>query len=114
MEPEKIVGWILLFCGLIIIFWSLYSSFNIFTGKSPYPEIFKVEANLNLPSETGKNSIDQMQKEIGKVFEEQLKGFLPSDSFPKILNLTVWAILAGIFIFAGGQVSNIGVNLIKK
>jgi len=114
MEAEKIVGWILLFFGLTIIFWMLYSSFNIFTGKNPYPEIFKFETSLNLPSKTGENSIEQLQKEVGKVFEEQLKGFLPADSFPKILNLTAWAILAGIFIFAGGQVSNIGINLIKK
>jgi len=51
-----------------------------------------------------------MEKMIG----EQLKGIIPVDTLPKMLNLIVWSILAGLLIFGGAQISNLGIKLIKK
>jgi hypothetical protein len=93
----KIFGWALLLAGALIIIWTLYSSYNIFIGEAAMPEIF----------EMGK---EETLSQIG----EQLQGFLPIDTIPKMLNLTVWAMLAGILIFGGAQISNLGIKLIKK
>ena len=40
---RKILGLVLLLAGLIVIFYGLYASFNIFNAKSAAPEIFKTE-----------------------------------------------------------------------
>ena len=96
-------GLILLVLGLIIIFYSLYSSFNIFTAKAAPPEIFKAE-----PSAQG-TVAGSIQAQI----EEQLKGMLPVDSVPTLLNLISWSIFAGILIFGGAQIASLGIKLIK-
>jgi len=104
---KKILGLSLLFLGLIIIFYSLYSSFNIFTAKTSAPGIFKTEI---VPSQKNGEGLEvQVQQMIG----EQLKGMLPANSIPQLLNLISWSIFAGILIFGGTQITTLGIKLIK-
>ena len=105
---KKILGLILLFVGLIIILYSLYSSFNIFNAKTSAPEIFKTE-ETTLSQKGGQGIEAQVQQMIS----EQLKGMLPAGSFPQLLNLIAWSIFAGILIFGGSQISTLGIKLIK-
>ncbi|MFH1841187.1 MAG: hypothetical protein ABH800_00170 [Candidatus Nealsonbacteria bacterium] len=102
----KISGFLLLFLGLAVIFYSLYSSFNIFTAKTEAPEIFVLEKQDSV-------SGGSLQIELQEAISEQLKGFLPANSLPKLFNLLAWSIFAGILIFAGTQVSILGIKLIK-
>jgi len=106
----KILGWILLLAGVIIIVWTLYSSYNVFTGKVVAPEIFKIEEKKEalLPKE------GEVQAMMEKMLGEQLRAMIPADTVPKILNLAVWAMLASILILGGAQISNLGIKLIKK
>jgi len=117
MNLKSIVGWVTFFTGLAIIVWTLYSSYNIFTGKSPAPEFFKTEEKVTqVPSSAnGKLPIspEALQQEIGKMIGEQLKGMLPVDTLPKILNLLCWSTLAWILIFGGAQISSLGIKLLK-
>jgi len=106
----KIFGWALLIAGILIIAWTLYSSYNMFTGQAAIPEIFQTEEASSQKKEISNSVESQMQEMIG----EQLKGLIPADTIPKLFNLTVWAVLAGILIFGGAQISNIGVKLVKK
>lgn len=112
----KIFGWTLLIIGVLIIVWTLYSSYNIFTAKTVAPEVFSFSAdNLGQPGLTpGQGTRGDIEAQMQKMIGEQLKGFLPVDTIPKMLNLTAWAILAGILIFGGAQISNLGIKLIKK
>ncbi len=109
MIYKKIIGFALLFVGLSIIGCGLWSSYGIFTGQEPAPEIFSPI------SEEG--SVDALaggvEQQIQQVIGEQLKNMLPSDFLPKILNLTAWSIFMGILVFAGGKISSIGVSLLK-
>jgi len=108
---KRSTGWILLLVGILIIFWSLYSSYNIFTAKTPAPEIFKEKEEKVLSPEVKPGDLEaQMEKMIG----EQLKGILPADSIPQLLNLISWSIFAGILIFGGTQISGLGIKLIKR
>lgn len=118
MNFLRIIGWFLFSIGLILIFWSLYSSYNIFTGRSLAPEVFEIknketENQVSLKGKTP-TSLTEIQKEMEKMINEQIKEIIPLDFLPKILNLIVWTIFAGILIFAGGQISNLGIKLIKK
>ena len=107
----KIIGWFLLFVGIAIIFYSLFTSYQIFTTKTPAPEIFKVTEKETI-SQKGK--VQDLEAQMEKMLEEQLKGMIPTDSLPKLLNLLSWSIFAGILIFGGAQISNLGIKLIKE
>ena len=115
MNATKIFGWALLLAGLAVIGWTLYSSYNIFTGKVEVPEIFKMaEKETALPQEGQAQGVQaQMEEKVKEMLGEQLKGILPVDTLPKILNLIVWSILASILIFGGGQISSLGIKLMK-
>ena len=117
MALTKIVGWVTFLAGILIILFALYSSYNIFTGKSSVPGFFKIEEMVtqSSPSQKGKlpTSPEELQQEIGKMIGEQLKGILPVDTLPKILNLFVWSTLAWILIFGGAQISGLGIKLLK-
>lgn len=93
---KKILGFVLLFAGLIVIIYGLYSSFNIFTAKTLAPEIFTFEA-----------------KETQDVQAQILKEILPTESLPILLNLMTWSIFAGILIFGGAQISSLGIKLLR-
>lgn len=112
----RVFGWILLIAGLIMIGWTLLSSYNIFTGGKAVPEFFKIEAKDTSVTvqEVTPATPEGIQKEIEKKIEEQLKEVLPADFLAGILNLTAWSILAFILIFGGAQISGIGIKLIKK
>lgn len=100
---KEILGSILLIVGLGIIIWGLYSSYNIFTGKAEPPVIFEVS-----PLQTQGSS-----SQIGSLLQEQLKGLIPIDFAPKILNLVAWSIFMGILIWGGSQISGLGIKLMK-
>lgn len=112
----KIFGWALLVVGVVIIIWTLYSTYNIFTGKVAMPEIFKMPVEEKTPlTKEGAQSLEaQLEEKMKEAISEQLKGFLPVDALPKMLNLIVWSMLAFILIFGGSQLSSLGIKLIKK
>jgi len=101
------LGIVLLFLGLALIFYSLYTSFNIFTGNAEAPQVFKEQI---VAQETGGQDL---QAQLQNMLEQQLKGMLPFDSITNLLNLISWSILAGILIFGGAQVAGLGIKLIK-
>ncbi|NCO80327.1 hypothetical protein GW869_00910 [bacterium] len=113
----KIFGWVLLLAGVAVIGWTLYSSYNIFTGKAALPEIFEMpteEAEAPVAKGGIPTTQQETQKELEKMIGEQLKGILPVAALPKLLNLIVWSILAGILIFGGSQISGLGIKLMKR
>ncbi len=111
MDYSKIIGWVVFFAGLSIIIFTLYSSYNIFTAKALLPEFFAMPEE-GVSAQTG--DTQDVQAQLQKMIGDQLKGFLPENSMTKILNLTVWSILAFILIFGGTQISGLGIKLLKK
>ena len=111
MKYSSIVGWILLIAGVVLIGWTLMSSYNIFTAKVDLPEFFETPEEQILPK---KESAQDIQSQIEQMIGEQLKGILPVDSIIKLLNLVVWSMLAFILIFGGGKISGLGIKLITR
>jgi len=106
----KIVGWLVFFAGLLIISFTLWSTYNIFTAQSSVPEFFPSVKETKAPSQAGTQDAQaQLQKMIG----EQLQGFFPADFMGKTLNLTVWSLLAFILMSGGSKISSLGIKLIK-
>lgn len=116
MKIKKIFGWLLLVFGLIIIFGSLYFSFNIFTGRSEAPEIFKLEQSNEEIKEVDLSGLspEEVQDQMQKVIKEQIGNMMPIEFTGKLFNLISWSIFASILIFAGSRVSSIGIKLIRR
>jgi hypothetical protein len=110
---KKIGGWVLLIAGLAVIFWSIDSSFNIFTAKAAPPEIFKIEQKKNQVSGS-LSSPAELQEQIGQIVGEQLKGILPENSLPAILNLISWSIFASFLVFAGVSIAGLGIKMLRQ
>lgn len=111
---QKFIGWALLFAGVAIIFWSLYSSYNIFSNKVPAPEIFKIEEEKAVSQKKAQGLEAQMEEKVKEMLGEQFKAILPADSIPKLLNLISWSVLAGILIFGGSQLAGVGIRLLRE
>lgn len=104
---NKILGYVLLVLGLVIIAWTGWQSYNIFFGKTSAPLVFKTP--LYSASSAGNDITSQVQNAVN----QQLGQVVSPDSITKIFNLSSWMLLAWIFILAGGTISKIGVKLIK-
>ncbi len=110
---KGILGWALLAIGIFIIFWALYSSYNIFLGKKEAPQMFSQEIEKEASSDKGA-STGQMQEEMKRVVADQIKDMVLSLFISRILNLISWSIFVGILIFGGSKISLLGIRLIKK
>jgi len=106
METNKIMGYILLIIGVLLIVLPLWQTYNIFTGKSLPAQVFmkpipfKVDQNVNPTDIQG-----QIQNALVKI--------IPVDSINNTLNLASWLLLMWILIYGGGKIAEIGVKLLK-
>jgi hypothetical protein len=121
MELTKLIGWIIFLLGISIIFFVLYFSYNIFTGREEVPEIFVFEEEKEVQTEENQElPPGGIQGQLEEMIGKQLKDVFPSfdifsgDTFSKLLNLVVWSIGAGVLIFGGSQVAGLGIKLIKS
>ncbi|MFH1401907.1 MAG: hypothetical protein ABIG40_03005 [Parcubacteria group bacterium] len=106
---KNIAGWALLISGVVLIAWALISSYNIFTAKTEAPEIFTAQTGS-----LGTGNSQTIDAQLQKALQEQLKGLIPVDTLPKILNLAAWSMLAFVLIFGGAKISEIGIKLLNK
>lgn len=108
MDYAKIFGWVLLITGILVIGWTLMTSYGIFTGEVEVPEVFKTAEGGEVSQKEG------IQAGLEEMMSQQLQGMLPIGSITTMLNLAAWSILAFILIFGGGQIAGLGIKLIKK
>jgi len=111
---NKILGYVFLFLGVIIILWGLWFSYGMFKGEKPAPEIFGEEKTVELDfSKIASNLGTQEQNQLNAILQSQLGSLLAGGSMNKILNLTAWSIFMAILILGAGKVSFIGIALLK-
>ncbi len=137
---NKIIGYLLLTVGLVVIFWSIYASYNIFTAKKEAPRVFSYndEGIIDLDNkdekieDAGTIKIDkskladpnylksleaeqkaQVESAIKDQISGQLKEIIPEEFILKLLNLSSWSLFVFILIFAGGKFSGLGIRLLK-
>jgi len=112
MVGNKIIGIILLICGLLMILWSVYVSYDMFQGNRAVPEILtpEVESGIEISKDATPTQIDE---QIKQTIQEQMANILPQANIYKLLNLIVWSIFAWIMIIAGTKVSSLGIGMLK-
>jgi len=117
MSFKKIIGWFSFFTGIVIISFTLYQSFVIFTGQKEPPDVFKIEVEKTktLPSKKKvPTSLEDLQNQLQEMMVEQMQNIIPKEAISKSLNLISFSILAGILIFGGSQISSLGIKLLKS
>jgi len=97
---------------LVLIVFILYQSYNIFTGKSLAPSVFKIQVIKKAQTNSNLDIQQQIQQQINEAVGQQITGILPIGEINKLLDLISWSILAGILIFGGGQIASLGIRLI--
>ena len=115
MSTKNTIGWLLLFSGITIIVLSLYYSWNVFSGRTSPPAIFKsnkIKPTAAYPENSATGQIN-LQREAEKAIGKQLGGMIPTGTIPKTLNLAVQSGLVSIFIFAGSQIAGLGIKMIR-
>lgn len=134
---NKVIGYSLLAIGLIVIFWSIFASYGIFTAKKEVPKVFSYnnegivdfdnnvdnveETNIDKSKLTDPNYLKNLEAEqkaqvesaIKDQISSQIKEVIPEEFILKILNLFSWSLLAFILIFAGSKISGLGIELTK-
>lgn len=120
ISSEKIIGWVLLGVGLLIIVVSTLSAYRVLTGAVNPPKVLDVPApvivlpqaqpsvnlpeGIQLPEEV---SLNQQQAEPAEV------KLLPDDVFSRLLNTSLFY-LAMMFVATSGlKFADIGIKLVK-
>lgn len=106
-KPDKIVGYVLLIIGLIVVIIPTYFGISvIFTGGSAIPKILEtpVLSDATTPTNNATILLPISTADINEMIEK---------TFPAI-NLGLFLALSVILISAGSVVMGKGVNLIKE
>ena len=106
METNKIIGYILLSIGILLIVLPLWQTYSIFTGQSTPPQVFVKPKALTVNNNV---SVLDIQGEV----QNALIKVIPIDFIDNTLNLSSWLSLGWILIYGGGKIAEIGVKLIK-
>lgn len=112
---KKIIGWVLLGVGVLIIGWGIWTSFEIFTAqKLPYQIFKQPQSEEASPAQGKEGDIQaQIQQEMQETIKEQFEKMIAPGSITRLLNLAAWSIFMGILVFAGGKIASLGIQLLK-
>ncbi len=102
---NKMIGYILLAVGVLLIAVPLFQTYQIFTGHALPPQVFNVPA---LVSQDPNASQFDLQKQL----QNALIAILPISLLTNVLNLSSWLMLMVILMFGGKHLADIGIKLI--
>jgi len=93
MDPDKTIGYALLFIGLGTILFAIFSSFSVFNGRSP-PQVLNTEKSTESFTING----------------QELPGMelIPTDYLDQSGNLMFFMLFMFFLVSAGGKISSIG------
>lgn len=103
MTTEKIIGYVLLAVGIIMIIFAVYSMYDVFTGGAQPPPVVKMETiSISPPAVPG--------VEVPPAKIELVSG----SEISKFTNLTLWYMLMLFIVSAGNKIAGIGVKLARE
>jgi hypothetical protein len=100
MKNERLIGFILLFLGLILIVGALCLVCFVFTGATRPPQLFKMQSiTVLIPTGTGASGSIQL---------------LPGEVVSRLFNMAIWYIFMLFVLSAGGKIAGLGVQLLTQ
>lgn len=100
LKNDKLVGYVLLIVGLIIIFLAIIWAYGAFTGGSSRLSIFHWD-NQRIKITSNDNEPPQYLD-------------IPGDQISKTINILLWLTLMFFLVWAGAQIANLGVKIIRS
>jgi len=116
---EKILGYFLLGFGLIIIFASAFSAYQVFTKKSEPVKLFNFSGiSIDSSSLTGTTELPadtppEMQQLIKQQTESKPIEIVPPEILNDSSNVFAHLILVGFFASIGAKIGQLGTYLIR-
>jgi hypothetical protein len=95
-KTEKIIGYALLTLGVILLLFSIFEMFNVYTGNAAPPNLVSL-GDISIP-------LGQGGTDVSLIHGAQLS---------QLPNLFFWFILMGFVLFAGGKIASLGVSMVK-
>ena len=122
INPEKIIGYILVASGLALILVSTVLLVNVLTGKSKPYQVFNVESpTINLPTSNLEVKAPENLKlpegfSINQKKEEQQSAFkiIPDELLNGTVNIGLFYLMAMFLTSVGAKIAGIGVSMIKE
>jgi ABC-type glycerol-3-phosphate transport system permease component len=111
MNTNKIIGYVLLIVGILLVVVPLWHTYNIFTAKTSAPLVFM---NAPVAQSQQDDSSQSVQVQINEAVKKQIGQIISANSITKILNLISWSIFVSVLILAGGVIAGVGTKLIKS
>lgn len=122
LSSEKLIGYVLLVIGILIIAAATYMVLEILTGKSKPPKVFNVEAlSFQLPSQP----VPTLEIPDGASFAAGLRinqepgqnapsvKLIPEEVFNGTLNIGLYYLAMMFLSASGAKIAGIGVKMIK-
>ncbi|MBI2442357.1 MAG: hypothetical protein HYV40_00425 [Candidatus Levybacteria bacterium] len=108
---ERIVGYILLFAGIIIMFGSLIQVLLVFTGKMEPFRVFSIAS----PTISLDSLLPQLPTETLTLPTTAKKPIelIPTAQFNKMINMSVMIFLMGFVLSFGYKLSSLGVMMVR-
>jgi hypothetical protein len=100
LKKDKLVGYVLLIVGLIVIFLAIVWAYSAFTSGSSRLSIFRWDNQ--------KIKISSSDNEPPQYLE------VPGDQVSKTINIMLWLTLMFFLVWAGAQIANLGVKIIRS
>jgi hypothetical protein len=94
-KNEKIIGYILLTLGIILLLFSIVEMVTVYYGYASPPKLFDLQ-DISLPGDNGSNV-----------------SLIQGAQVSQLPNLFFWFILMGFVLLAGGKIASLGVSMIK-
>jgi len=108
---KKILGWILVLVGIIMIAYTIIGAMNYFSGVTPFPELFFSETKEI--AKTGGSS-DALNDIMQDMLSGQINSLIPEGSITNLLNMSAWSIFAFFMVFAGAKLFELGLKIMKE
>ena len=108
---KSIFAWVLIFIGLGLIFWDISTTYNYFTGRLEFPQIFAEPKIDTTQSTSGQGGMEQITTSVLKGIMGDL---MPANSVSELLNLSSWILFATFLIYAGGKLVGMGNDFLKS
>lgn len=94
-KTEKIIGYILLTLGIILLLFSIVEMFSVYGGTSSPPKLVNL-SDISLPGQDGTNTT-----------------LIQGSQLSQLPNLFFWFVLMFFVLFAGGKIASLGVSMLK-
>jgi len=108
---KHVLGWVLVFVGLAVVFWDISTSYYCFTAKREFPQVFVQPAAGQ--KDTSSSGVFDPQAMAGEIIQEQIGQLIPANTVSLLLNMSAWILFATFLIYAGAKVVGLGAGFLK-